>query len=119
MYTHITDMIPWTDMIDEGDHHMVGQPQNHWSQLSTYLTLFRANGSLKKENLCGKLDPEGDDGMETDTPMNGTFRHPLVLRIYMGGKPTVKEKTGKNLTRVSPCPFGIVTSTNDLVRWMF
>jgi hypothetical protein len=104
---YIYDLTPWTGMYSEGDGHTRGSCHDHWDKLSGYLNLHHAKGKLKNEKLCD-ADPLGtpEDDTDEDVEMEDQqVATPLVLKIFLGGKPATLNKSGKNLSRVSRTPF--------------
>jgi hypothetical protein len=104
---YIYDLVPWTGMTDQGDSHLSGTPHDHWVRLSGFLNRRHATGQLKNEKLCGSESPETLD----DDNLYGVEDHrvasPLVLKIWLGGKPKSTKKSGKNLSRVSKVLFSV------------
>jgi hypothetical protein len=100
---YIYELTPWTGMYNEGDGHTRGSCHDHWDKLSGFLSLHHAKGKLKNEKLCD-ADPLGtsEDDADEDVEMgHQQVATPLVLKIFLGGKPATKNKSGKNLTRAS------------------
>jgi hypothetical protein len=96
------DLMAWTGMTDQGDSHVCGRVHDHWDRLSTFLDPFHAKGKLKNEKLCDPESPELEYDSDEDVEMEDhQIASPLVLKVFLGGKPSVKNKSGKNLSRVS------------------
>jgi hypothetical protein len=100
---YISDLIPWTNITDQGDGHRRGTCQDHWNKLSEFLNPRYATGKLKNEKMhdVEALELPEDDSDE-DVEMEDQQVAPLlVLKVLMGGKPSRSNKSGKNLSRVS------------------
>jgi hypothetical protein len=97
---YIYDLMPWTGMTDEGDGHLSGMYHDHWEKLSGFLNAHYATGSLKDEKLCASGFFDFEDDIYGDAEME-QGPSPLVLKLWLGGKPASKNKSGKNLSRVS------------------
>ena len=113
-YAPKRDIQVWTDMRYWGDKSCRGFAQNHWEELSKFLTPQHAKGSLAKESVYSKQDNQGDDDLYTgevddliDPSAFGTGRKPLVLKVLLR-EPRKKGNGEKNLSRVkraSPSPW--------------
>jgi hypothetical protein len=108
---YIYDLVPWTGMSDQGDSHLSGTPHEHWDKLSGFLNLRHATGQLKNENLCGSDSPDTSDDDDLYGTEDQRVASPLVLKIWLGGKPKNTNKSGKNLSRVSRVLFPMYQQT--------
>jgi hypothetical protein len=99
-WQYISDLIPWTGMNDQGDGHLSGHFHDHWEKLSGFLNRRDCTGQLKNEKLCESGSSESEDDIYDDEDLEQGIS-PLVLKIWLGGKPASKNKSGKNLSRVS------------------
>jgi hypothetical protein len=104
---YISDLLPWTNMTDQGDGHRCGTCQDHWNKLSEFLNARFSTGKLKNEKMYDVESPElSEDSSDEDVEMEDQqIAAPLVLKVLMGGKPSSKNKSGKNLSRVSEGTF--------------
>jgi hypothetical protein len=107
-YASKRDMEIWTDMTYWGDETCRGYPQDHWEELSMFLTPSRATGSLAEEKVYPKQDKEDDgdlySGVEGDlveASDSGTGPKPLVLKVLLRERRKQKTKRKKNLSRVT------------------
>ena len=97
---YISDLVPWTGIIDHGDGQMRGNPQEHWARLSGFLNRYHATGQLKNETLCGSDAIESSDDEDLYGIEDRRVATPLVLKIWLTGPPMSTNKSGKNLSRV-------------------
>jgi hypothetical protein len=108
-YAAKRDIQVWTDMRYWGDETCRGYPQDHWEELSMFLTSSHAAGTLTEESVYSKQDKEDDDDLYSggDDAIGasafGPGRKPLVLKVLL--REQKKKGSGvKNLSRVMRVP---------------